>query len=347
MLISRLLRWSVILMVAIALLAVGALTVLMMSVDPASQAAQLPVRSDISRFSGHQSKYVTVPFNGTSGVSLHYLEAGSNDHGELSFVLLHGFTLNAFSWQAQLESLAQQGRVVAVDQLPYGLSDKLVPGDWAGPNPYARKSAVSLLQALISELDLHNVVLVGNSSGGTLAVELALAEPERVAALVLVAPWVYVTRPVLPRFLAESPPLRRVSLFAARKLGEAMPLLDSSYTDPGRITDERRRLAMIHTQTGNWDLAWAALINRSLSTRIAVADDVNKVQQPVLVLSGDDDRLVPIGDSERVARELPRADFQALAGCGHVAHEECPEAFTLAVSSWLRQLPLSAPTGPR
>ena len=339
MLISRLLRWSGILIVAIVLLAAGALTVLMITVDPASQAAQLPMRLDISPPSQHRSKYTRVPFDGTDGILLHYLDTGSSDRDKPTFLLLHGFTLNAFSWHAQLDSLTSWGRVIAVDQLPYGLSQKLAAGDWAGPNPYARESAVSLMQGLMNQLDLRSVVLIGNSSGGTLAVELALAEPERVSALVLVAPWVYVTRPVLPRFLAESPPLRSVSLFAARKLGEAMPLLDSSYKDPSRITTQRRHLAMVHTQTGNWDLAWAALINRSLSTRIAIADDIHKLQQPALVISGDDDRLVPVEDSERVARELPRAVFQKLLGCGHVAHEECPQAFATAVGEWLDQLP--------
>jgi pimeloyl-ACP methyl ester carboxylesterase len=114
-----------------------------------------------------------------------------------------------------------------------------------------------------------------------------------------------------------------------------MPLLDSSFAGPERIGAERRRLARVHTQTRNWDLAWGALINQSLHTPIEIASAIDRLDQPTLVISGDRDRLVPVEDSRRLADALANADFVLLEGCGHVAHEECPDAFVTAIDSWL------------
>ena len=316
---------------AVAILFVLAVALLFFLVDPTSRAEHLPNRVEVSPL----SRFVNVPFAGTDGIELHYLEGGRRDEPAPTFVLLHGFTLNAFSWLPQIDRLGRHGRVIALDQLPYGLSEKLAPGDWRGAHPYSREAAVALVTALMDRLNLERVILVGNSSGGTLAAELALAIPDRVDGLVLVAPWVYVTRPVLPRSLAESSPLRRLSLLAARQLGEDMPLLARSYADPGKITTERRELARVHTRTRHWDLAWGALINRSLSTRIDLSSRVDQISQPVLVITGDRDRLVAVEDTRRVAAVLPRAQLEVLAGCGHVPHEECPDDFAEAVDGWL------------
>jgi pimeloyl-ACP methyl ester carboxylesterase len=329
-----LLRWVSIIIASLIVVTMAAAAALMVLIDPDSQAADRPQRVTISAL----SRYADVPFDGTDGITLHYLDSGPVDGNEPALVLLHGFTLNAFSWLGSWEQLAQRRRVIALDQLPYGLSEKSVPGDWSGSSPYAREAAVALALGLIDRLGLERVVLVGNSSGGTLAAELALAAPERVAALVLIAPWIYASRPVLPHGLASSPPLERLSLFIGRQLGGRMPLLDSSFASPERISAERRRLARVHTQTRNWDLAWGALINQSLHTPIEIASAIDRLEQPALVISGDLDRLVPVQDSRRLADALPHADFVLLEGCGHVAHEECPDAFMSALDDWLRSV---------
>jgi len=57
-----------------------------------------------------------------------------------------------------------------------------------------------------------------------------------------------------------------------------------------------------------------------------------------LVITGDDDRIVPTEFSIRLASELPNAQLAVLEGCGHVPHEECPEAFLEAASGFLSAL---------
>ena len=285
-----------------------------------------------------ESRFATIPFAGTPGIEIHYLERpGPGGASGPAFLLLHGFTFNSFTWDQTLDAFGALGRTVAYDQIPYGLSAKPVAGDWTGENPYAKESAIGQVFATMDTLGLPKAILVGNSSGGTLALEAALAHPERVEGLILVAPWVYAQRPTMPSWVGDLPQLQRLSLFIARKLGDPT-LVRYSYAHPERVTPERQALATIHTRMAHWDLGWGALLDRSLSSPVDVSERLYRVQQPVLVVTGDKDKLVKLEDTRRVAETLPRATLAVLPDCGHAPQEECPQAFMAAVSDWLRSL---------
>jgi pimeloyl-ACP methyl ester carboxylesterase len=102
------------------------------------------------------------------------------------------------------------------------------------------------------------------------------------------------------------------------------------------VTPERQALATIHKRMAGWDLAWGALLDRSLSSPVDVSERLDRVQLPVLVVTGDKDKLVKLDDTRRVAETLPRATLAVLPDCGHAPQEECPQAFMAAVSDWLR-----------
>lgn len=325
-----------------ALLALGALLILallVVALGPFLIATEtIQPEGEVRDAAAPESRFLTIPFTGTPGLPLHYVERGTR-HGAPGpvFLLLHGFTLNSFTWHAVLDAFATRGRTLAYDQPPYGLSAKPIPGDWTAANPYDKAAALDQLFAVMDGLDVERAVLVGSSSGGTLALEAALARPERVEALILIAPWVHAQRPTLPAWLANLPQLRRLSLLIARKLG-ASTLLGPSFANPEAISPERMELARIHTRTARWDLAWGELLRHSLTTTVDVGERLAAVKQPVLLVTGDSDRLVPPEDTRRVATALPRAELRVLDDCGHVPHEECPGPFLEAVGPWLDQL---------
>lgn len=297
------------------------------------------------------SQFVTIPFEDTAGLEIHYL-ADPGEGGVAgpaaarrkapNFLLLHGFTFNAFTWNELLGFFGERGGAIAYDQIPYGLSAKPIAADWDGPNPYAREAAVEQLLAVMDAFGMDQAVLVGNSAGGALALETALAAPRRVAGLILIDPWVYIRRPTLPPVIAGLPQTERLSLFLARYLGERQPLLERSYADPGRITAERRVLTGLHAGVAHWDLAWGELLHRSLTSVVAVSERLDEIEQPALVISGREDALVPVADAERLAAALPGAGPPVvLPDCGHVPQEECPAQVADAIAGWLSSAPLA------
>ncbi|MEZ4638248.1 MAG: alpha/beta hydrolase [Caldilineaceae bacterium] len=281
-----------------------------------------------------QSKFVTIPFAGTDGLDIHYLTDEAQGGDESTFVLLHGSNFNAFTWTEVFDFFDAQGRVIAYDQIPYGLSEKLVAGDWSGANPYSGEAAVTQLFSLLDTLGVDSAILVANSYGAVLAVEAAAASPERVDGLILADAAVYVQES-LPAWFMNLPQMQRLGLPFARMIGGSESFVHQTYLDPTAITDERMRLTMIHTEVIDWDEAMWAYLQEWGTTPLNVTGKLSAISQPSLVITGDSDAVIPPADSERLANTLLNAEYAVLPSCGHVPQEECPELFEEVVEAWL------------
>jgi pimeloyl-ACP methyl ester carboxylesterase len=174
---------------------------------------------------------------------------------------------------------------------------------------------------------------------GTLAVLTALRHPERVEALV-VAPAVYAGggSPGWLRPLLRSPQMRRLGPCLMRSIstrGEA--ILRAAWHDPSGITPEVLAGYQKPLQAQNWDRAlWELPL---ASHGLGLEDQLYIIQMPTLVITGDDDCLVPTEQSVRLAAELPNGEWVVIPACGHVPQEECPEAFLQAMRDFLAALP--------
>lgn len=279
------------------------------------------------------SRFLTLPYPGTDGIDIHYRTGGE---GEPAFVLLHGFAGSLFTWDEVFDLFAAKGHTVAYDRPPFGLSERLVEGDWDGPNPYSPDAAIDQLLTLLDEQEIDRVILVGNSAGGTLALRTALAHPERVAGLILTSPAIYAGggAPDFIQPLLNTPQLRRIGPLASRLLiGQGSSLENLAYHDPAAITAEQMDKARLGVQVEDWDRALWEFTAASQSSDLV--DRLNEIAVPVLVVTGDDDRIVPTEQSIRLAGDLPDAKLVVIPNCGHVAQEECEVEFMAAVNVWL------------
>ena len=80
--------------------------------------------------------------------------------GELPLVLLHGFGASTYTWREVWEPLAQDHPVVAFDRPAFGLTERPMPGDWAGRSPYSAEAQVDQTVALMDKLGIDQAVLV-------------------------------------------------------------------------------------------------------------------------------------------------------------------------------------------
>ena len=266
-----------------------------------------------------------------NGLTVHYKTAGE---GQPTLILLHGFGASLFSWREVMPALAAYGTVIAYDRPAFGLTER--PLTWEGENPYSPEAQVALVIGLMDALNVGQAILVGHSAGGKVAFETALAYPDRVRALIAVGPAVYAGggAPSWARPLLGTPQMRHLGPLIARQLGKnGDAFLRSAWHDPAKITAEIYTGYRQPLQVEDWDRALWELT--AASTESDLAERIPEIMLPVLVITGDDDRVVPVEQSLRLAGSLPNAQVSVLPACGHLPHEECPEEFMQAVADFV------------
>jgi pimeloyl-ACP methyl ester carboxylesterase len=268
-------------------------------------------------------------FADLEGISVRYRTGGS---GTPAFILLHGFGAHSASWDPVFDSLGRAGRVVAIDRVGFGLTER--PLEWDGVHPYGDEAQVSLTLALMDHLGIEEAVVVGHSAGGALAVTLALEHPERVGGLVLEAPSPGPGWAGQLRALAATPQGRRLTRFVARRMASRIPsILESAYHDPRRVTRQMIDAYRLPLGAENWDQGLAHFV--AAPRESIPLDRLEQLNLPVLVVTGDDDRWVATEDTVGLASRVPGSTLVVVPDCGHVVHEECPDAFQRAVRDWL------------
>ncbi len=275
------------------------------------------------------SKFIEV-----NGIKVHYKTYGQ---GEPVFILMHGFGASLFSWHQVTAPLAQYGTVIAYDRPAFGLTER--PMEWDGENPYSQESQIELVIGLMDELNVEQGILVGNSAGGTLAMLTALKYPERVQSLILADPAVYSGggAPAWIRPLLGTPQMRHLGPLVARQFQtRGQEMVELAWHDPSKITTEIIDGYQKPLLVEDWDkVLWELTIASSESD---LADRLNEFNMHVLVITGDDDRIVPTEQSVRLADEIPNAELVVIPQCGHLPHEEQPDEFMRAVTKFLSEM---------
>ncbi|TPK91460.1 MULTISPECIES: alpha/beta fold hydrolase [unclassified Mesorhizobium] len=238
--------------------------------------------------------------------SLHAAEQGV---GSKAIVLLHGFGGCHDVWRDVISLLAPPARTLAYDLPGHGLSL-----DFPGAGP-ARVAARAIL-ADLSARALKRVHLVGHSMGGAVAALMALAEPERVASLTLLAPGGFgpeINGPLLRRFAAAKDLSEIRACLAAmsgpltRPFDHTIDVLRDMRGRPGQL----RKLVEI-----------AAAMTRDDRQGVIPRDQLDRLTMPVMVAWGSDDAVLPIAQSD----DLP-AHFHVhhVLEAGHMLIEEAPD----------------------
>jgi pimeloyl-ACP methyl ester carboxylesterase len=273
-------------------------------------------------------------FIDVNGLEVHYKQAGQ---GEPYIILLHGFGASQFSWREVMAPLAEVGTVIAYDRPAFGLTERPMAGEWQGESPYSTQSQVNLLFGLMDQLGFQKAILVGNSAGGTIATLATLQQPQRVQALVMVDAAIYNGggSPAWVRPLLHTPQLNRLGPLAARQLSErGEEGIRQAWHDPSKVTPEIYAGYRKPLQVENWDKALWELTRSSRESGLALR--LGELNLPVLVVTGDDDRIVPTENSLQLAKDVPGSQLVVFTNCGHLPQEECPQAFLAAVIPFIQ-----------
>ncbi len=332
--------WRILLIVLAVLAAIILIGPLLVPVPPLDT---LPPEA----LAGPNSRFVPVMVRGNE-VDVHTEMMGE---GEPVFVLLHGFAASTFSWREVMAPLAERGAAIAIDWMPYGLTERPMPEEWADGSPYSRAAQVELVIGVMDALGVESAIVVGNSAGGELAALTTYEHRERAAALILVDPAIFVDggddhggslfgllSSPLARAVGRTPQMRRLGPLMVRNIqGWGIEFGRSAWHNPDLITDEIWGGYLLPLRADNWDRAlYEAVI--AGNDAVDLTAHLDAFTLPTLVITGDDDRIVPTDSSIRLAEALPNAGLVVIENCGHIPHEECPDAFLEAVFDFLAEL---------
>lgn len=247
----------------------------------------------------------------------------------LPLVFLHAGVADGRMWQPQWEAFADRHPCVRYDRRGFGQSRTL------HPMPYSRTAD---LLAVLDGCGVQRAVLVGCSQGGRVALDLAVARPDRVAALVLVAP--AVTGAPTPELQGPVKALAEAAEAAEAEgnldtanLLEAHLWLDGPRAPRGRVTGPARELfldmnaiALAAPDPGN------AIDEPSAWVRLEL------IGRPTLVVWGDLDLPHLQDRCAALVQRIPGARGKLLAGTAHLPNLEEPARFNTALSEFLGTL---------
>jgi pimeloyl-ACP methyl ester carboxylesterase len=217
-------------------------------------------------------------------------------------VLLHGAFMDRGMWDKQVPALARQFRVIRYDIRPFGQSSPVT-------QPYA---PIDDLRAILDRFGVRRAHLIGHSFGGNVAIDFAIAYPDRVASLALVG--------AAPAGLAAWGDEEReaaAAVFAAIEEGDdavvrawiAQPMWRASAARPEVVNEldaiTRRSLAVFRMSTAPF------------TQMSAVTDNVAAIRAPMLVVYGDRDSASIREAGDRLAASVPGAVKQVVPGADH------------------------------
>lgn len=308
----------------VALLAVGGYFVL--------KRPDIPYETLAATYESSASRYVDLP----DGVRMHYRDQGQGP----VLLLIHGFSASLHTWEPWVERLAtgdarlSDYRVISID----------LPGHGLTRAPAGYQASIEAFRDVVAQFvasqNLQTFALAGSSMGGNVAWEYALAHPDQVQALILVdaSGW-----PETREDMSDEPPVFR--LLRNPVLGPLLRDLDStrlirggleaSFGDPALVDDAMvARYADLARAPGHRDI----LLQMTLGfheRNFATNERLAALRMPVLVLSGDQDVIVPTDHARLFNQAIAGSELVLFEGIGHIPQEEAADQSAMAVHEFL------------
>jgi pimeloyl-ACP methyl ester carboxylesterase len=262
------------------------------------------------------------------GRRLHYLDWGGT--GRLPLVLLHGAWTTAHAWDFFSLELREHFHVHAVDLPGHGDSD------WSPERDYSRERLATDIAALIDQLDLQSLVLIGHSLGGSVATLCSAELGSRLKGLVLVDSTLLPPPP-------SSQPNPIAQFVNGRDTFESMEAFAQHAAGFNRRRDPQRLMVSLRwnarqLEDGNWTWKYDPALRQRASWRTSDYDRLwsalDTAPCPVLFVRATEHSHLTAEAAERL-RAIPHVRMVEVANSAHNVMGDNPLAFNRAVAEWL------------
>lgn len=261
-------------------------------------------------------------------VKVHYVVSGEGP----PVILVHGLAASLSMWAENIPALAQRHRVYALDLPGYGDSDK--PKELE----YSAIAGAHFLPRFMDRLGIGKAILIGNSAGGLIAALCALNYSHRVEKLVLVDA-AGLGRGVRWALRFASIPLIG-ELIHKHTVPDSRALFNELFYAPVSVEPN---LAQEVLRVRNLAAAKRATLQSlrsgvnflGLREKVRVLPGLKKLPIPLLIIWGEEDRVIPVAQAHQAARYLTNSQVHIIPQCGHWPQMEKPREFNARVLDFL------------
>lgn len=280
-------------------------------------APDIPHDELVAKYGQPPSQFVEL----SSGVTVHMRDEGCADCPAV--FLIHGSNASLHTWERWAGLLGEQWRVVSVDMPGHGLTGATRDGD------YSIVRAAGIIEEVRAHLGIEHFHLAGNSRGGAIALDYAVAHPERLISLALLdaagAPWPEIDpdedTPFIYTLMANPVIAQRLKNILPRPLVEQA--LRDAFSNQNVVTEPMiHRYYELIRHPGNRD---ATLARAQMNHSLDAFNQAGSLDMPVLIMWGEADNLVPIALAAEFATAIEQAQTVTYPGVGHTPMEEIPE----------------------
>ena len=258
--------------------------------------------------------FITLP----SGPTL-FVHERHGDHPTLVF--LHYYGGSSRTWAPIIEALPRDMGVIAPDLRGWGRSERSTEG-------HTLAGYADDVEAVLANTQVGEYVLVGHSMGGKIAQLIASRRPAGLRGVVLVAP--------APPTALALPLEVRAGMVAAYDTRESIEGALEHVLTGRPLTPQQREQVIEDSMSGTPEarLAWPMEISQT-----DITDAVRRIEVPVLVLSGDTDKVDTTDTLEaELMPRLAHAELRVLPGVGHLVPLEAPEEAARSIAAFVERL---------
>lgn len=258
-------------------------------------------------------------------ISYEYYRASQTNVQTLVFI--HGFLSCSFSFRKLLPLLHTEYNLLCFDLPGFGESQKV------SSIHYSLHEYAALTNELLDALDINKAILVGHSMGGQISLRTCIQHPERVDKLILLCSSSYIKSSSKPLRLCSYLPFFPYCLSVGMSSINLQKNFQHLVYDHTLLTQD-----VIDGYTNSFSekgfyTALAKLVREREED--LPTSTLNKINFPILLIWGKDDRLVPLRVGERMKKDLPDAELLVFSNTGHLIAEEQPERTVDAIRSFL------------
>ncbi len=259
-----------------------------------------------------EEKYVAI-----RGNKIRYLEEGS---AEKCIVLLHGLGGMAERWTPVIPLLSKKYRVIALDLIGYGHSDK-------PKTDYTPELFTEFILDFLDTLSVDTIFMVGTSLGGQIVAECAATQKNSIKKVVMISPagMMKESTPTLDAYTMAAlyPTYETVKtayeMMMNQKNGPSQRTIDNFIAN---MSQPNAKMVFLSTLLG-------------LKNSPVITKKLQLINIPTLIVWGSNDNMIPVKYAKDFVSAIKNSNLIVMEGCGHIPYEEKPDEFSKMILEFL------------